>query len=200
MFVFTSIILIVKVKTRILIVATVASAAMIPLAWAQLKTYQKARILAFIDPESDPLGSGYHLMQSKIAIGSGGFIGKGYGQGTQGSLRFLPAHHTAFIFSTFAEEWGFIGGLVVLSLFIMLIVRGIDIATNSKDRFGFLVAYGLTAILFWHIIINAAMVMGLLPVVGVPMPFLSYGGSFLLTMILSVAILLNISMRKYIIF
>ena len=162
-----------------------------------LKPYQKGRILSFIDPDSDALGSGYHLLQSKIAIGSGGIIGKGFKEGTQGNLRFLPAHHTDFIFSTLAEEWGFIGAILVFILFIVLILRGIDVASDSKDRFGFLVAYGLTAMLFWHIVINAAMVMGLLPVVGVPLPLLSYGGSFLLTMLMSIALLLNISMRKY---
>ncbi len=197
MFIFCSTILMVKVRTRVIISAVVAFAATIPLAWTQLKPYQKGRILSFIDPDSDALGSGYHLLQSKIAIGSGGIIGKGFKEGTQGNLRFLPAHHTDFIFSTLAEEWGFIGAILVFILFIVLILRGIDVASDSKDRFGFLVAYGLTAMLFWHVVINIAMVMGLLPVVGVPIPFLSYGGSFLITMILSIAILLNISMRKF---
>ncbi len=197
-FVFTSMVLIVKIRLRTLIVLTCAVMAMIPIGWYALKDYQRARLLSFIDPAMDPLGSGYQTLQSQIAIGSGGFLGKGFTKGTQGSLSFLPAHHTDFIFPLLAEEWGFIGSVAVIVLFIILILRGLDIASNSKDRFGFLLAFGLSALLFWHIIVNIGMVMGFLPVVGVPLPFLSYGGSFLLTVLVSIGLLLNISMRKYI--
>ncbi|VAV82393.1 Rod shape-determining protein RodA [hydrothermal vent metagenome] len=197
-FVFTSMVLIVKIRLRTLIVLTVGVLAMIPTGWYVIKDYQRARLLSFIDPAMDPLGSGYQTLQSQIAIGSGGFIGKGFTKGTQGSLSFLPAHHTDFIFPLLAEEWGFIGGVAVIALFIILILRGLDIASNSKDRFGFLLAFGLSALLFWHVVINIGMVIGFLPVVGVPLPFLSYGGSFLLTVLVSIGLLLNISMRKYI--
>ncbi|MBI5559653.1 MAG: rod shape-determining protein RodA [Deltaproteobacteria bacterium] len=197
-FVFVSMILVVKIKTKILVPSAAAFLAMIPIGWRFLKVYQRARLISFIDPTADPLGSGYHILQSKIAIGSGRFFGKGFTQGTQGSHLFLPAHHTDFIFPTFAEEWGFAGGIVVLALFCILITRGLGVAAAGKDRFSFLLAIGITALFFWHMAINAGMVMGLLPVVGVPMPFLSYGGSFLLTMLLSSAILMNISMRRYI--
>jgi len=197
-FVFASMALIVKIRLRTLIALTAGVLAMIPTGWYVIKDYQRARLLSFIDPTMDPLGSGYHTLQSKIAIGSGGFIGKGFTKGTQGSLMFLPAHHTDFVFPLLAEEWGFIGALVVISLFIILILRGLDIASNSKDRFGFLLAFGLSALLFWHVVINIGMVMGFLPVVGVPLPFLSYGGSFLVTVLVSIGLLMNISMRRYI--
>jgi len=197
-FVFTSMVLIVKIRLRTLIILTGGVLAMIPTGWYAIKDYQRARLLSFIDPAMDPLGSGYQTLQSQIAIGSGGFIGKGFTKGTQGSLSFLPAHHTDFIFPLLAEEWGFVGGIVVIALFIILILRGLDIASNSKDRFGFLLAFGLTAMIFWHVVINIGMVIGFLPVVGVPLPFLSYGGSFLLTVLVSIGLLLNISMHKYI--
>ncbi|MDH4227484.1 MAG: rod shape-determining protein RodA [Deltaproteobacteria bacterium] len=192
-----SMILIVRVTWVALILTCVSMAAFIPFAWRFLKDYQKARLLSFIDPSMDPLGSGYHTFQSKIAIGSGGFTGKGYLQGTQGSLYFLPEHHTDFVFPVFAEEWGFLGAIVVMFLFMVLILRGIDIANKSKDRFGFLLAFGFTALIFWHVTMNAFMVIGFLPVVGVPMPFLSYGGSFLLSTMIAIALLINIHMRRF---
>lgn len=197
-FVFLTMMLVVKVRRRIIIGATVALAAMMPLAWISLKGYQKARLLSFFDPSKDPLGSGYHVLQSKIAIGSGGLTGVGFKSSTQASLMFLPEHHTDFIFPVIAEEWGFIGAMVLLVLFITLLMRGLTTAYNAKDRFGCLLAVGLTALIFWHMTINIAMVMGLLPVVGVPLPFISYGGSFLLTALSASAILLNISMRRFV--
>jgi rod shape determining protein RodA len=198
LFVFTSMILIVKIRLRTLIILIGGVLAMIPVGWYAIKDYQRARLLSFIDPTMDPLGSGYHTLQSKIAIGSGGFFGKGFTKGTQGSLMFLPAHHTDFVFPLLAEEWGFVGAVAVIALFVILILRGLDIASNAKDRFGFLLAFGLSSLLFCHIVINIGMVMGFLPVVGVPLPFISYGGSFLLTVFVSIGLLLNISMRKYI--
>ena len=162
-----------------------------------LREYQKNRILNFIDPERDPLGSGYHIIQSKIAVGSGGILGKGFLGGTQSHLRFLPEQHTDFAFSVFAEEWGFIGCLVMLVLYLFLILWGLHIAGRCNDRFGSLMAVGVTAMLFWHIIINMGMVIGLFPVVGVPLPFFSYGGTSMITSMVGVGILLNISMRRF---
>jgi rod shape determining protein RodA len=162
-----------------------------------LREYQKERILNFINPDRDPLGSGYHIIQSKIAVGSGGIIGKGFLNGTQSHLRFLPEQHTDFAFSVFAEEWGFLGCLVILILYLLLILWGLNIAGRCKDRFGALLAAGVTAMLFWHILINMGMVIGLFPVVGVPLPFFSYGGTSLITSMIGVSILLNISMRRF---
>ncbi|MBI5599408.1 MAG: rod shape-determining protein RodA [Deltaproteobacteria bacterium] len=198
LFVLSSMLLIVKIRTRTLVTLVAAAGAAVPFAWRFLKDYQKARLLSFTDPAMDPLGTGYHLVQSKIAIGSGGFFGKGFTESTQGNLMFLPAHHTDFIFPILAEEWGFVGSIAVTALFGLLVVRGINIAGGAKDRFGFLLAFGITSLVFWHAVINMGMVIGLLPVVGVPMPFMSYGGSFLLTMLLGIALLLNVRMRSYI--
>ena len=169
-----------------------------PFAWLSLKDYQRARLTSFINPGRDPFGSGYHLLQSKIAIGSGGFTGKGFTHGTQGKLMFLPEHHTDFIFSIVAEEWGFIGATIIVLIFAFLILKGLSTAASSKDRFGFLLAFGISAMLFWHVIINIAMVTGLLPVVGVPLPFLSYGGSFLVVTMSAMGLIINIQMRRFI--
>lgn len=168
------------------------------LGWQRyLRDYQKARILNFLDPERDPLGSGYHIIQSKIAVGSGGLLGKGFLHGTQTQLRFLPEQHTDFAFSVFSEEWGFVGCLVVLCLYFFLILWGLQIAGRCNDRFGSLMAVGVTAMLFWHMVINVGMVIGLFPVVGVPLPFFSYGGTSMVTSMVGVGILLNISMRRF---
>ncbi len=162
-----------------------------------LREYQKNRVLNFINPERDPLGSGYHIIQSKIAVGSGGFLGKGFLHGTQSHLRFLPEQHTDFAFSVFSEEWGFAGCLVVVVLYLFLVLWGLHIAGRCNDRFGSLLAVGVTAMLFWHIVINMGMVIGLFPVVGVPLPFFSYGGTSMITSMVGVGILLNISMRRF---
>jgi rod shape determining protein RodA len=162
-----------------------------------LREYQKERILNFINPDRDPLGSGYHIIQSKIAVGSGGVLGKGFLGGTQSHLRFLPEQHTDFAFSVFAEEWGFIGCLFMIVLYLLLILWGLNIAGRCNDRFGSLLAVGVTAMLFWHILINMGMVIGLFPVVGVPLPFFSYGGTSMITSMIGISILLNISMRRF---
>lgn len=159
--------------------------------------YQKERLATFLNPGFDPLGSGYHIMQSQIAIGSGGIFGKGFLQGTQNQLMFLPVKHTDFIFSTLAEEWGFVGCMAVLALFCILFLRGLGVAARARDSFGALAAFGCTIIIFWHLMINVAMVMGMIPVVGVPLSFLSYGGSSLVSSFLVIAILVNISMRRF---
>ncbi len=196
--IFWSVVLTVKVRLRVLAGMFAAFAALAPFAWKALKGYQKARLTSFLDPGADPLGSGYHLMQSKIAIGSGGFFGKGFMKGTQGKLMFLPEHHTDFAFAVLSEEWGLIGSFVVLSLFLALILEGLNTASSSKDRFGFLMAFGITAMFFWHVTINLGMVSGVLPVVGVPLPFVSYGGSFLITSMTAAGLLINVKMRRFI--
>jgi rod shape determining protein RodA len=159
--------------------------------------YQKKRLMTFLNPGDDPLGAGYHILQSQIAIGSGGVLGKGFLQGTQNQLMFLPVKHTDFVFSILAEEWGFIGCIAVLGLYLALFLCGLGVVGKARDRFGELTAFGCTVMLFWHVTVNVGMVMGLLPVVGVPLSFLSYGGSSLLAAFLAVAIMVNISMRRF---
>ncbi len=151
--------------------------AALPVAWSFLMPYQKDRILTFLNPESDPLGAGWNIIQSKIAIGSGGFTGKGWGQGTQAHLDFLPEHTTDFVFSVFAEEFGWLGVLLVLALYLFVVLRGLVLATRARDVYGRLLAGALTLTFSVYVIVNAGMVVGVLPVVGVPMPLLSYGGT-----------------------
>jgi len=162
-----------------------------------LRDYQQKRILDFLDPSRDPLASGYQAIQSKIAIGSGGLFGKGYLEGPQTQLRFLPTQHSDFVFSVLAEEWGFIGSVVVLGLYLGVLIWGLWIARNSKDGFGAMLAVGIVGLLFWPVVINVAMVLGLAPVIGVPFPLLSYGGSALLASLIGLGLLLNVSMRRY---
>jgi rod shape determining protein RodA len=162
-----------------------------------LMEYQKKRLVTFLNPDFDPLGAGYHIIQSQIAIGSGGAFGQGLLKGTQNQLMFLPVKHTDFIFSILAEEWGFVGCAAVLLLFTGLFLRGMSVVGKARDNFGALLAFGCTMVIFWHVVINVGMVTGLLPVVGVPLSFLSYGGSSLLVSYLSVAILINVSMRRF---
>lgn len=171
----------------------------VPVVWLFLKGYQKQRILTFLNPDRDPLGTGYHIIQSKIAIGSGMMSGKGFMKGTQNALSFLPEQQTDFIFSVLAEEWGFIGSAVLILLFLMLIIWGLNVAQSCREPFGTILAFGITAMIFWQTFINIGMVMGLMPVVGVPLPFISYGGSSVLTMMISIAILMNVSMRRFMI-
>jgi rod shape determining protein RodA len=174
-----------------------AGLAALPLLWGFLKPYQKARLLTFINPDRDPLGAGYHIIQSKIAVGSGGVWGKGFLRGTQCKLQFLPEHHTDFVFSVLAEEWGFVGSLTVIFLLGLLIVWGLEIARQAKDRFGEVVAVGITAMFFWQVVINIGMVIGVMPVVGIPLPFFSYGGSASLTNLFAIGILMSIRMRQH---
>lgn len=173
----------------------------IPMAWIGwaflLRPYQKDRVLDFLNPERSRLGSGYHIIQSKIAVGSGGLTGKGFVKGTQSQLRFLPEQHTDFAFSVFAEEWGFIGCLLLIILYLSLVLWGLNIARRCNDRFGGLLAVGVTAMLFWHTVINMGMVIGLFPVVGVPLPFFSYGGTSMITSMVGIGLLQNISMRRF---
>lgn len=165
--------------------------------WFLLKEYQKKRIFTFLDPENDPLGAGYHIIQSKIAVGSGGFWGAGFLHGTQSQLSFLPERHTDFAFSVFAEEWGFAGSLVLLGLYLFLVIWGLYIARRAADTFGMMLALGVVVMLFWHIVVNLGMVIGLLPVVGVPLPLFSYGGTSMVTSMIGTGLLLNVSMRRF---
>ena len=168
----------------------------LPLFWPLLKYYQRERLLVFINPNSDPLGAGYTVIQSKIAIGSGMFFGKGWLAGTQNQLNFLPERHTDFIFSVIGEEWGFLGSSALIILFIILIYRGLLIARRTTDSYGKLLACGIVTMLAFQVIVNIGMTMGFLPVVGLPLPLLSYGGSSLLATMISIGILLNIGMRR----
>ena len=192
-----SMILLVGVHWRTLLVGIMVILGAIPAVWPFLKEYQRQRVRIFLDPEQDPLGAGYHIIQSKIAVGSGQFWGKGFLQGTQSQLHFLPEQHTDFAFSVFAEEWGFVGSAFLVFLYLALTLWGLLIARNCKERFGQLLALGVTALLFWQVFINLCMVTGLMPVVGIPLPLFSYGGSSLITTMLAVGLLLNLRMRRF---
>jgi rod shape determining protein RodA len=170
--------------------------ALIPLAWQFLRGYQKKRILSFLDPEKDPLGSGYHIIQSKIALGSGGFFGKGFLQGTQGHLNFLPEKQTDFIFTMLAEEFGMVGGLALLALYALVLLYGYAIAFGCRNHFGRLLAMGITSMFFLYVFINVAMVMGLVPVVGVPLPLVSYGGTAMMTILAAFGLLLSAHVHR----
>ncbi len=168
----------------------------VPIAWRFLRDYQKNRIYTFIDPESDPLGAGYHSLQSKIAIGSGRLFGKGFLQGSQSHLSFLPERHTDFIFTMIAEEHGFVGGCILLGLYFLVFAYGFAIAFRSRSHFGRLLALGITTNLFLYVFINMAMVMGLIPVVGVPLPLISYGGTAMLTVMFGMGLLLSVYVHR----
>jgi rod shape determining protein RodA len=187
----------IKIERRTFVALFAGGIAVVPAVWFFLKGYQKQRILTFLNPDRDPLGAGYHIIQSKIAIGSGQLTGKGFLQGTQNALDFLPEQHTDFIFSVLAEEWGLAGSLLVLCVFLMMITWGLKIAQHSRDPFGTILAVGVTAMMAWHIFINIGMVMGLMPVVGVTLPFISYGGSSVITMMAGAGLLINVSMRRF---
>lgn len=183
-------------KWKWIAICTSLFVAMLPLFWRILKDYQKNRIRVFINPELDPRGSGYHVIQSKIAIGSGALWGKGWLEGTQSQLNFLPENHTDFIFAVAGEEFGFIGTSVIVLLYFVIIWRGIVIALNAPDDFGTLLAVGVTSMFMFHILVNIGMTSGIMPVTGVPLPFLSYGVSSLTTNMMLIAILLNINTRQ----
>lgn len=177
---------------RLFIGTGLAGAAILPIAFSFLHDYQQKRILIFMDPESDPLGAGYHISQSKIAIGSGGIFGKGFLQGTQSHLDYLPEGHTDFVFATMAEEWGLVGGVALIFAFMMLLRWGNRVALRSEDKFSRLAAGGLTMTIFFYIAVNLMMVMGLAPVVGIPLPFMSYGGSSMLTIMMCIGMIMAI--------
>lgn len=173
-----------------------AAAAAIPVAWSFLKDYQKRRVYTFLDPSQDPLGAGYNILQSKIALGSGGIFGKGFLNGTQGQLRFLPEMQTDFIFTVLAEEFGMVGCLVLLGLYVLVLTYGFAIALRARSQFGRLVAIGVTTQMFLYVFINMAMVMGLVPVVGIPLPLVSYGGTAMLTLLAGAGLLISVSIHR----
>jgi rod shape determining protein RodA len=182
---------------RLILVAVVLVAAFIPILWFFLMhDYQQARVMMLLDPESDPLGAGYHIIQSKIAIGSGGFGGKGWLHGTQSQLEFLPERHTDFIFAVLAEELGLVGVLVLLGLYLLTIMRGLMIAAKAQTTFGRVMVGGLMLILFVYVFVNIGMVSGILPVVGVPLPLVSYGGSALIVLMAGFGIVMSIHTHR----
>ena len=178
------------------VLALAATGVAIPIVWSMLRTYQQKRILTFFNPDIDPLGAGYHILQSKIALGSGGVFGKGFMQGSQSHLNFLPEKQTDFIFTMMAEEFGMMGGLTLLGLYSLILVYGFAISMRSQSHFGRLLALGLTAMMFLYVFINIAMVMGLIPVVGVPLPLISYGGTAMLTQMVGIGFLINVNVHR----
>ena len=170
----------------------------LPLGWTLLKPYQKDRIGTFLNPDRDPLGRGYQVTQAKIAIGSGGIHGKGFKQGTQAKLEFLPARHTDFIFAVLGEEWGFIGVTIVLGLYLFLILQALTFAKNARDRGGTFLAICLISFFIFHVLINVSMQIGLLPTTGIPLPLLSYGGSSVMMFFIAVGLMLNVDMRRFV--
>lgn len=178
------------------VLVAVSGLAAAPFAWQSLHEYQRKRVLTFLDPESDPLGAGYHIIQSKIAFGSGGLSGRGFMQGTQGHLNFLPEMQTDFIFTMLSEEMGLIGGLALLALYAVLLVYGIAISLRSRSHFGCLLGMGVTITFFLYVFINMAMVMGVIPVVGVPLPLISYGGTAMLTLLFGFGLLMGVWVHR----
>jgi len=178
------------------VIVIALAAAIMPVAWHHLHDYQRARLMTFVNPGADPLGAGYNILQSKIALGSGGLFGKGFGQGTQSQLQFLPEKHTDFIFVVLGEEFGMAGALFLLALYFLLIAYGFMIALSCRNQFGRLVAFGITASFFLYVFVNVAMVTGTIPVVGIPLPLVSYGGTAMLTLLLGCGLLLGISVHR----
>ncbi len=193
-----SIVLFIGVQRKIVILAAVCALTALPLTWQfGLKEYQKNRVRTFLSPGADPRGTGYNSIQSKIAVGSGKILGKGFRKGTQSQLEFLPERHTDFIFSVLSEEHGFIGSTVTVSLFAVLFLMAIRISSQARDRYGAIMTVGVTSIIFWHMFVNIGMVIGILPIVGVPLPLLSYGGSSILTTMVGLGLISSVAYRKY---
>ncbi len=180
------------VPMRLFVGAGALIAGLLPIVFAMMHDYQRKRVLIFLDPESDPLGAGYHITQSKIAIGSGGIFGKGFLNGTQSHLDYLPEGHTDFVFATMAEEWGLVGGVAIILGFVLLTRWGMRVAARAPTRFGRLTAAGLITTIFFYVAINLMMVMGLAPVVGIPLPLVSFGGTAMLTVMLCLGVLMSI--------
>ena len=189
----------IRLRSFLYLAGTAALAA--PVAWGffwnHLKDYQKKRLLVFVSPDVDPSGAGYHIIQSKIAIGSGSLFGKGFLNGTQSQLSFLPERHTDFIFSVISEEWGFIGSIFVVLVFLFIILWGLETAHKAKDRFGALLAAGAVSMIFFHVAINVGMTLGIMPVVGVPLPLVSYGGTSAVTTILALGLILDVNVKRF---
>lgn len=183
-------------RWRYFIFAGAAILAAIPVVWSRLHDYQRNRVFTFLDPERDPLGTGYHILQSKIALGSGGIFGKGFMEGTQSQLNFLPEKHTDFIFTMLGEELGLIGGLALLTLYFIVLMFSLNVALQCRNQFGRLVAIGVSMTFFFYVFINTAMVMGLLPVVGVPLPLVSYGGTAMLSLMFAFGLLMSVYIHR----
>jgi len=195
--IFLSVMLLIKLKLRSVITLFLVALLAMPISWSYLlKDYQKQRIFTFLNPNSDPSGSGWHLRQSLYAIGSGRFFGKGYMEGTQNQLHFLPERWTDFPFAVWAEEWGFLGSVGLMAIYLFIILWAVKLASEARDRFGAVLCLGVAALYFWHTVINIGMVTGLVPVVGVTLPLMSYGGSSVLTMMFAAGLLMNVSIRK----
>lgn len=191
--------LVAGVRLRLLVTVGLIALVLGAGVWAfGMKPYQRQRVLTYLQPESDPLGAGYQVKQSKIAVGSGQLVGKGYMQGTQSQLRFLPARHTDFILAVLAEEWGFLGVLTVLGLYVLYIRSAARIAMRARDRAGIFLVTGLLAVTCFHVLYNSAMVVGYLPITGIPLPFLSYGGSFTMVNFITAGIILGVDLRRYV--
>lgn len=196
-FIFASMTLFVKIRWSTIVILVLAVAVLLPVGWKYgLKDYQRQRIETFLNKEGDPMKSGYQIRQSMIAVGSGLKFGRGYLNGTQSHLHFLPERHTDFAFAVWAEEWGFAGSLLFLGSYFFMILWGVNIGISARDRFGVLLAFGVVALIFWQAIINLFMVMGFLPVVGIPLPLFSYGGSSLMTTMIGLGILMNVRARR----
>jgi len=194
--IFLSIILVGGARLKYIVWMIASGILSAPFFWHALRDYQKQRLLVFINPNIDPLGAGYTIIQSKIAIGSGGLLGKGWLNGTQNQLNFIPERHTDFIFSVIGEEWGFFGALALVLLYYLIIQRAFNIANLTSDRYGKCIATGIAMLLSLQVIINIAMTMGMMPVVGIPLPLVSYGGSSLLATLVAIGLLLNVGMRR----
>ena len=195
-FIFVAILYLAGIKFRYIAMVISAGIISMPVLWHFLRGYQKERLMVFINPNLDPLGAGYTIIQSKIAIGSGGILGRGWLSGTQSQLRFLPESHTDFIFATFAEEWGLFGALVLFLLYYILIAQAIDIGLRTRDYFGKLLAFGIASMIGIQVVINISMTMGLAPVVGLPLPLMSYGGSSVVITFIALGILANIDRTR----
>jgi rod shape determining protein RodA len=186
------------IRIRIWAAMLLAVAIAVPVTWNQLKPYQKDRILVFLNPERDPLGRGYQVTQAKIAIGSGGIHGKGFKNGTQARLEFLPARHTDFIFAVLGEEWGFIGVVIVLALYLFLIMQAMTFAKHARDRGGTFLIICLISFIIFHVLINVSMQIGVLPTTGIPLPLISYGGSSTMMFFIAVGLIANVDMRRFV--
>jgi rod shape determining protein RodA len=202
--VYAAMLLMVGVRSKALGIILLLSVMLFPfvweMVWASLHDYQRQRVMAFVDPDYDPGGKGYHALQSKIAIGSGELSGKGLYGGTQSQLKFLPEGHTDFVFAVYAEEWGFVGVLVLLALFIALIWLSLEIAARAKDALGALLAAGIVAMLCFCVVVNIGMTAGMFPIVGIPLPLVSYGGSATIMTMASLGLLLNVKRRRLTLF
>ncbi len=194
--IFGSIVLFARLKLGSFLILLGSCLCAFPLVWKLMKPYQRKRVEIFLNPDADPFGAGWHVIQSKIAVGSGLLLGKGFMKGTQAQLNFLPEVHTDFAFSIWSEEWGFVGALLLIAAYFIFLLRCLNIAQNTRDRFGSFLAFGITAMIFWQMFINVCMVLGLLPVVGIPLPLISYGGSSVITTLIGAGLIMNVRIRR----